>query len=100
MSKRKREKKSEVAHATTFDSVQIQVQAPSTALLLLQCKESAILSAATEALSTFAEKPGSNAEELFDVNVIDNVVALVEHQDRLIQRFIKLEIKQVLTFYL
>ncbi|XP_068991506.1 armadillo repeat-containing protein 3 [Neodiprion pinetum] len=71
---------------TRFDSCSIEVQDPRTAILLLKCQENSVLINAIAALSKFGSKSSENLEILFDLDVVDLVIPLTEHEDIFIRR--------------
>lgn len=60
---------------------------PGTAILLLKCQERPILLAAAAALSKYGSKSKENLEVLFDLEIVENVIPLIEHEDLFTRRF-------------
>ncbi|CAL7941681.1 unnamed protein product [Xylocopa violacea] len=70
-----------------FDPLHLEVKHPGTAILLLNCQEKPILLAAATALAKFASKSSKNQETLFDLDIVDNVIPLITHEDLFTRRF-------------
>ncbi|KAI4502499.1 hypothetical protein M0802_002411 [Mischocyttarus mexicanus] len=70
-----------------FDSLNLEVKYPGTAILLLQCQENTILLNAAAALSKYATKSQENINLLFDLNIVKSIIPLINHQDLFTRRF-------------
>jgi hypothetical protein len=71
---------------SSFEPLSLEVKYPDTAILLLRSPEKPILMAAAAALSRFGEKAKGNLEMLFDLNVVENILAIIEHDDLFTRR--------------
>nr|XP_033342609.1 armadillo repeat-containing protein 3-like [Megalopta genalis] len=70
-----------------FDHLHLEVKYPGTAILLLKCQEQPGLLAAAAALSKYGSKAKENLEVLFDLDIVESVIPLIEHEDLFIRRF-------------
>ncbi|XP_076291892.1 armadillo repeat-containing protein 3 [Lasioglossum baleicum] len=70
-----------------FDPLRLEVKYPGTAILLLKCQEQPVLLAAAAALSKYGSKTKENLEVLFDLDIVESVIPLIEHEDLFIRRF-------------
>nr|XP_012135252.1 PREDICTED: armadillo repeat-containing protein 3 isoform X2 [Megachile rotundata] len=71
-----------------FDVLRLEVKYPGTAILLLQCQEKPVLLAAAAALAKYGSKAKGNLEVLFDLDIVDSVIALITHEDLFTRRCI------------
>ncbi|XP_011501239.1 PREDICTED: armadillo repeat-containing protein 3 [Ceratosolen solmsi marchali] len=72
---------------SSFEPLSLEVNYPDTAILLLRSPEKPILLAAAASLSRFAEKAKGNLEALFDLNVVENILTMIDHDDLYTRRF-------------
>ncbi|XP_014205473.1 armadillo repeat-containing protein 3 [Copidosoma floridanum] len=71
----------------SLEPLGLEISRPDTAILLLGSPERPVLLAAAAALATYATKAPGNLDRLFDLNALDNVLALVRHEDVFARRF-------------
>lgn len=88
MSKGKERVDREQQTKNQFDPLYLEVKNLETAILLLQCEEKPILLAAAAALSKFGSKSQENLEVLFDLEIVNNIIPLIKHEDLFTRRFI------------
>ena len=69
-----------------FEALQLDVKCPDTAVLLLGSRERPVLIAAAAALTKFAAKGKENLQRLFELDVVDSLLPLIEHEDLLTRR--------------
>ncbi|XP_076670799.1 armadillo repeat-containing protein 3 [Andrena cerasifolii] len=70
-----------------FDPLRLEVKYPGTAILLLQCQEQPVLLAAAAALAKYGSKAQGNLQILFDLEIVNSVIPLIEHEDLFTRRF-------------
>ncbi|XP_023290284.1 armadillo repeat-containing protein 3 [Orussus abietinus] len=70
-----------------FDALRAEIHDPCTAALLLHCEEQPVLVSAVAALAKFGTKGYDNLETLFDLEILESVMPLIEHEDVFTRRF-------------
>ena len=71
-----------------FDPLRLEVKYLGTAILLLQCQEQPVLLAAAAALAKYGSKVQGNLQILFDLEIVNSVIPLIEHEDLFTRRLI------------
>ncbi|XP_033208166.1 armadillo repeat-containing protein 3 isoform X2 [Belonocnema kinseyi] len=93
----KARKDREVHPSKKFDPLNLELTQPDTAILLLKCKEKPIVIAAASALSSFAAKSKDNLDELFDLEIVESIIPLIDHEDIFTRRFATKLLAQMAT---